>query len=75
MYTISFLVRFFPFWGLPVALVFFEMGMFFYFRRERYGVLACFGMTGFFIVLSIAWLVLGGYWRGGMWVKDFFEGA
>lgn len=73
MYTILFLVRYLPFWGVPCALALFEVGVYFYNRRERLGFGTAFFISGLLIILSILWIVFEGYWRAGPIVKRFLE--
>lgn len=74
LYTLLFLARFLPFWAVPVALVFFELGIYHYGRRRRSLFLACFGVSGVLLISSILWIVYDGYWRAGMFLKRFIEG-
>jgi hypothetical protein len=74
LYQFLYLVRFYPFWAVPLALVFFEMGTYYYNRRERIGFLFFYGITAMFIITSILWLVFEGYWRAGPFVKSLLTG-
>jgi hypothetical protein len=73
MYTIYFLARFYPFWGLPIAFVFFEVGMFFYHRRQRRWYLYSFGSSFFLVILAILWIIFEGFWRAGPFLKGILE--
>ena len=67
------LARFFPFWALPVSFIFYEVGMFYYHKRERSGV--GFGLGGAFLllVLSITWIVMEGYWTAGPFIRETLQ--
>ena len=73
LYSLLFLVRFFPFWAVPLALVFFELGIYHFNRRERSMFVTFFASSGFFVILSILWIVFEGYWRAGPFVKRLFD--
>jgi hypothetical protein len=73
MYPTLFLVRYFPFWGIPIALVIFELGLYHYHRRERLPAVLFFGFALFIVFAAIVWLVFEGYWRAGPFVKRFLE--
>lgn len=73
MYSILFLVRFYPFWAVPFALVFFEMGVYHFNRRVRLGFVPCFALAFLLVVTSIIWLVFEGYWRAGPFFKAVLE--
>ncbi len=74
LYALLFLVRLYPFWAIPLALVFFELGMYHYNRRERILTLISFGSVSFFVITSGWWIFAEGYWTAGPFVKKFFEG-
>jgi hypothetical protein len=73
LYTFLFLVRYYPFWAIPASLVFFELGTYHYHRRERilFGLL--YGVSTFFVISSILWVVFEGYWRAPPFLKRFIE--
>lgn len=73
MYTLFFLARFFPFWGIPAAFLFFEVGMHFYHRRLRNGWVVGFGMSFLLVVLAVLWVVFEGYWKAGPFLKETIE--
>lgn len=73
LYPLLFLIRYFPFWAIPFALVCFELGVYHYNRRERASTIAFFGAAGVFAIGSILWLIFEGYWRAGPFVKRFFD--
>lgn len=73
MYFFLFLVRLLPFWAVPTAVVFFELGIYHYNRRERFAYSAFFAIAGFLTVASIIWLVFEGYWRAGPFFYRIFE--
>ena len=73
MYTLFFFARFYPFWGLPVAFVFFEVGMFFYHRRQRRWYAYSFAMSFVLVILAILWIIFEGYWRAGPFLKETIE--
>jgi hypothetical protein len=74
LYTILFLVRFYPFWAIPAALVFFELGVYHYNRRERIQFTLSFGIAGFLVISCIAWVIFEGYWRAGPFIKRILTG-
>ena len=74
VYSVLFMVRYFPFWAVPLALIFFELGVYHYNRRERSGTLTFFGAAAFLVIVTILWIVFEGYWRAGPWIKQFIEG-
>lgn len=74
LYPMLFLVRYFPFWAVPFALVLFELGVYHYNRRERIPTAFFFGMTAMLVIISILWLIFEGYWRAGPMLKRFVEG-
>ena len=73
VYPILFLVRFFPFWAIPFALVMFEMGVYHYNRRERLPGVIAFAFAGLLAVVSITWVVFEGYGKAGPVVKHFLD--
>ena len=73
VYPILFLVRFFPFWAIPLALVMFEIGVYHYNRRQRLPVVISFSFAGLLAVASILWVVFEGYWKAGPVAKHFFD--
>lgn len=73
LYTTLFLVRYFPFWATPIALVLFEVGVYHFNRRERGSCVVYFVLSGALAVSSILWIVFEGYWRAGPFVKKFLE--
>ncbi|MEW6058039.1 MAG: hypothetical protein AB1540_15640 [Bdellovibrionota bacterium] len=73
LYFLLFLIRYFPFWAIPVALVIFEIGVYYYNRRQRFAFVLFFGAAATLTLTSIAWLVFEGYWRAGPIVKKFFD--
>lgn len=73
MYTILFLARHFPFWALPVALLCFEMGYYYYRKRERFLFVSCFFLAASLFLTSVFWVVFEGYWRAGPWIKGLID--
>lgn len=73
LYTTLFLVRYFPFWAIPAALVMFELGMYHYNRRQRVTFTVAFGISISLALGSIIWIVFEGYWRAGPFVRRIFE--
>jgi hypothetical protein len=69
LYVMLFLVRYFPFWAIPVALVAFELGIYHFNRRERTMYNICFITSLVLTGLSIAWIVFEGYWTAAPFVK------
>jgi hypothetical protein len=73
LYPFLLMVRYLPFWAVPLAIVLFEIGLYYYNRRERIPVLACFGCVGILLLSSIFWLVFEGYWRAGPFLRKYLE--
>lgn len=70
MYIIFALARYFPFWGLVVALIFWELGR--YFRRYGLGLqYSCFFMALVFLGAVGAWIYFRGDIHSDQWVRDF----
>lgn len=74
LYPMLFLVRYFPFWAIPLALVFWELGTYHWNRRERIPTIVFFGGAGGLAITSILWIIFEGYWRAGPFVKRMVEG-
>lgn len=73
LYPMLFLVRYFPFWAIPLALVMFEVGTYHHNRRERIPTVFFFGLCGSMVITSILWLIFEGYWRAGPFIKRTVE--
>jgi hypothetical protein len=73
LYSFLFLVRYYPFWAIPVALLFFEMGTYHYHRRERILFVFLYGGSTFLVVTAILWVVFEGYWRAPPILKRLIE--
>ena len=73
MYLILFLARFYPFWAVPMALLFFEMGMQQFNRRKRLSVVINFVIAGLLVITSIVWIIFEGYWRAGPFILKMIE--
>ena len=73
LYPLLFLVRYYPFWAIPVALVFFELGVYHFNRRARVSFSGAFGIAALLTITSIIWVVLEGYWRAGPFVKRLWD--
>ena len=75
LYPTLFLIRFFPFWGVPLALVIFELGVYHFNRRTRHFYVPCFLLALFLVIISILWIVYEGYWRWGPAFMHFVQGS
>lgn len=73
LYSALFLIRFFPFWAVPLALVFFEVGVYHYNRRVRHYFVPFFLAAFIMVVLAIIWIAFEGYWRAGPFLKPYLE--
>ena len=73
LYTFLFFVRYWPFWAIPVSLVFFEIGTYYYNRRDRIPFMSAYSLTAFLVITSILWIGFEGYWRAGPFVKKVHD--
>jgi hypothetical protein len=68
MLAFGLMLKTFPFWAVPLAIILFEVG-FFYKRRRSDAKVVFFGASGFLICLALAWLVLRGDLHAEAWVR------
>ncbi len=66
------LVRFFPYWALPSAFVFFEIGVFAKRHRRKGLDIASFGIAGCLVVLVVLWIFARGDINSPRWVMGWF---
>lgn len=71
MTLIFLLARTFPYWAIPAALIFGQVGVYFWRRRKPLYLLFFSGAAGF-VIGSISWIAAGGYVHSDQWVRDLF---
>lgn len=72
MHLIFLAVRTFPFWAVPVAIVFGQLGV--YFWRRRSGLrFVFFGCAASLVIGAIAWIVFRGDLHSDAWVRAVLE--
>lgn len=74
MHLIYTVMRFFPWWALPMAFVIGELGVFFR-RRASRAQFACFGVAGMLVLCALAWIFLRGDLHSDRWVSAVFGGV
>lgn len=68
-----FLSRIFPFWALPTAYLLAEIGR--HYRRRRSDMqYTLFSGAGALVLLSVLWVIFGGYKYSDQWVKYILAG-
>lgn len=68
MHFLFLVIRTFPYWALPLALVLAEMGIFF--RRKRHRIQYLFwGAAGIILAGFVYWLVFRGDLNSAEWVR------
>ena len=72
MYIVYALVRFYPFWGLILALTLFELGRAFRRKGSPLGY-PCLGMGVSLMALVGCWIYFRGDVHSDQWVKMFFR--
>jgi len=72
MHVIYALMRFYPFWALPVGLVLFELAFFFR-RKNQKKQFFCFLTTLLLCVSALFWIILRGDLNSDAWVRSFFS--
>ena len=72
LYFVLFLVRYLPFWAVPGALLFFDLGVYYYNARERGRTAAAFSMAAVCMILTGVWVFYDGYWRIGLLIRKNF---
>lgn len=72
MHIVFALVRFFPFWGLMAALIFFEFGRSFRHKDSKLQYSFFFGSVLFF-ALVVCWFYFRGDVHSDTWVRFFFK--
>jgi hypothetical protein len=66
------IVRFFPFWALPLCLVLFDLGVFY--RRKHSPAQRFFWfMVVLLVLLSLLWFVFRGDLNSEKWVKGWLK--
>ncbi len=71
---LAFLIaRFFPFWAVPLALIFLELAYYFKRKKGRYFMALCLGAAGVLLGLSIAWGIARGDLHSDRWVRFFLN--
>jgi hypothetical protein len=73
MHWIFAMFRFFPYWGLPLVLVFFETGVYFKRRLLTRRQLMCWAASGILILMIGAWFFYRGDIHSDRWVRTLFE--
>lgn len=68
---LAILVRYYPFWAIPVAIIFFEIGMYHYNRRALIPAAGGFGLTVLLVISTIFWLAFEGYWRAWPFLRNY----
>jgi hypothetical protein len=74
MHVLYALVRFFPYWALPVALIVAELGRF-YRRRQSQNQYWCWTASVALIVFTVFWFVLRGDQNSDNWVRALTAGG
>jgi hypothetical protein len=68
MHEIFFLVRIYPYWTIPFAMVLAQLAIFF--RRRGSGLrFPLWGMVGILIATAIIWVVFRGDLHSDQWVR------
>lgn len=72
MYTMIFLIQYFPFWSVPAILLSLEIARFY--RRRRNPIQYVFlGLPVILVGLLVMWGVMRGDLHADAWVRDFFD--
>lgn len=66
-------LRFFPYWALPLVLVFFETGVYFKRRLLKKRQLLCWAVSGGLILLIGVWFFYRGDLHSDRWVRNFLD--
>jgi hypothetical protein len=71
MHSIFTLMRLYPFWSVPLAAIFVQLGI--YFRRRTSSLQwSCFGMAGLLVLTALIWIVGRGDLHSDQWVRAVF---
>ena len=73
MHSVFTIFRFYPYWALPVALIFAELARHFH-RRGKFAKWYCLGMVGLLFALTIVWFVYRGDLNSDAWVRSMSGG-
>jgi hypothetical protein len=72
MHFIFLLARIYPYWALPLAVLFYQLAI--YFRRKNSGLQwVFFGAIAFCAVTTGLWIVFRGDLRSDIWVRSLFS--
>ena len=66
------IVKFYPYWALPVAFVLFETGMFAKRHRKKGVDKAAFGLMGSLLILLVLWVAMRGDLNSVRWVMSWY---
>ena len=61
-------VRIFPAWAIPIAFIFWELGVYFR-RRAEPSQHICWGIVGLFSVATLLWVFFRGDLNSDIWVR------
>ena len=70
MHALFSIVRFYPYWALPVAIILAETGFYFR-RREKPARFYFFGFSGLLVLGIACWFVFRGDINSDAWVRAF----
>jgi hypothetical protein len=74
MRFLYFAIKFFPYWSIPLGLIFGEMGMIFRRRGNRKLRNRMFQISGFFLILTVFFFVFRWDMTLFPWIRDHFRG-
>jgi hypothetical protein len=69
MHYVFLLLRLYPYWALPVSILFGQLGMFFR-RHDNKLQWVCFGAVGFFVITTVLWAIGRGDLHSDAWVRS-----
>jgi len=72
MYTAFMLARTFPFWSVPLIVIFLQVGLFFKRRREWMQYI-CWFLGTLFIIALAAWFFFRGDLNSEMWIRTLYD--
>jgi hypothetical protein len=73
MHWIFSLIRFFPYWALPLVLMGFETGVYYKRRNRKKSQFICWGVSGVLMVSICIWFLYRGDVHSDRWVQSFLN--
>ncbi len=73
MFLIYLLARLYPYWAVPIAVVFVEMGMYYRRKKNKNMQAAAWFISAYLVFSSLIWVLFRGDQNSDIWIRRFFS--